>query len=120
MSEIFNINMPYKEKEIKKVYYSIGEVAELFEVAPSLIRYWETEFSILSPRKGKSGNRMFTQKDIDNLGLIYHLVKEKGYTLEGAKKKLKENKEDAINVYEVTQSLKKIKSFLEDVKKGLN
>ena len=81
--------MPYKEKPIEKLYYSIGEVADMFRVNVSLLRFWEKEFDILKPKKNKKGNRMFTTKDLDNLKIIYHLVKERGYTLEGAKKKLK-------------------------------
>ena len=81
--------MAYKEKEIEKLYYSIGEVAEQFNVAPSLIRFWETEFDILQPKKNRKGNRQFTKEDIDQIRVIYHLVKEKGFTLSGAKEMLK-------------------------------
>src|SRR3546814_5876450 len=84
--------MPYKEREINKLYYSIGEVARIFDVNASLIRFWEKEFEILQPRKNKKGNRLFTQEDLENLKIIYHLVKEKGYTLQGAKEHLKSNK----------------------------
>jgi len=84
--------MGYKEVEITKLYYSIGEVAELFNVAPSLIRFWEKEFEALKPKKNKKGNRLFTPEDIVNLKVIYNLVKEQGLTLDGAKKYLKENK----------------------------
>lgn len=73
-----------------KLYYSIGEVAKAFEVNASLIRFWEKEFDLISPKKNKKGNRYFTQQDIKNLKLIYHLVKERGYTLEGAKTALDE------------------------------
>ena len=73
--------MAYKEKEIEKLYYSIGEVAELFNVGPSLIRFWESEFEIIKPKKNRKGNRQFTREDIDNVRTIYHLVKEKGFTL---------------------------------------
>src|SRR3546814_10756813 len=75
--------MPYKEREINKLYYSIGEVARIFDVNASLIRFWEKEFEILQPRKNKKGNRLFTQEDLENMKIIYHLVKEKGYTLQG-------------------------------------
>lgn len=111
--------MPYKEKEIQKRYYSIGEVAKMFDVSTSLIRFWEGQFSILKPKKNRKGNRLFTPKDIDNLHVIYHLVKERGYTLEGAKKKLKENKNDVLKQVEIVRSLKKIKQFLLSVKEGL-
>lgn len=111
--------MPYKEKEITKVYYSIGEVAKMFDVSTSLVRFWESEFTILKPKKNKKGDRFFTLKDIDNLKLIYHLVKERGYTLKGAKKKLQENKEDTVNAFEVTEQLKKIREFLVEIKRNL-
>lgn len=106
--------MPYKEKEIQKMYYSISEVAKLFDVAPSLLRFWETEFDILRPKKTSKGNRLYTQKDIDNLRLIYHLVKEKGFTLDGARKKLKEKNTNDTQVHaEVISRLKNIRSFIE-------
>ncbi len=73
-----------------KLYYSIGEVAKAFNVNASLIRFWESEFDILKPKKNKKGNRLFTPEDIKNLKIIYHLVKERGYTLEGAKIALEE------------------------------
>lgn len=106
--------MPYKEKEIEKLYFSISEVAKQFNVAPSLIRFWESEFSILSPRKTQKGNRLYSKKDIENFRLIYHLVKEKGYTLDGAKKKLKEGTEESVqNHAEIILRLKNIRQFLE-------
>tara|TARA_B100000900_G_scaffold32531_1_gene24605 strand:- start:8341 stop:8676 length:336 start_codon:yes stop_codon:yes gene_type:complete len=111
--------MPYKEKPIEKLYYSIGEVADMFRVNISLLRFWEKEFDILKPKKNKKGNRMFTTKDLDNLKIIYHLVKERGYTLEGAKKKLKENKEDTINNIEIVNRLKDIRQFLAELKEEL-
>ena len=111
--------MPYKEKPIEKLYYSIGEVADMFRVNVSLLRFWEKEFDILKPKKNKKGNRMFTTKDLDNLKIIYHLVKERGYTLEGAKKKLKENKDDTINNIEIVNRLKDIRQFLLELKKEL-
>lgn len=111
--------MPYKDKPIEKLYYSIGEVADIFEVNVSLIRFWEKEFDILKPKKNKKGNRMFKAKDLDNLKIIYHLVKERGYTLEGAKKKLKENKEDTINNIQIVNRLKDIRQFLIELKQEL-
>jgi DNA-binding transcriptional MerR regulator len=102
-----------------KLYYSIGEVSKMFEVNASLIRFWEKEFDIIKPKKNKKGNRMFTQKDVDNFHLIFDLVKERGYTLDGAKKKLKDNKDDVIHQAEMIQSLKKIKRFLVDLKEEL-
>ena len=111
--------MPYKEKPIEKLYYSIGEVAKILNVNVSLVRFWEKEFDILQPKKNKKGNRMFTVTDFENLKLIYHLVKERGFTLEGAKNKLKENKEDTINNFEIVSRLKEIRNFLSDLKEGL-
>ena len=111
--------MPYKEKKVEKLYYSIGEVAEMFGVNTSLIRFWEKEFDIIKPKKNKKGNRFFTKSDIENFNLIFHLVKEKGLTLRGAKIKLKENKEDAVNNYEVIKSLKEIRNLLLDIKESL-
>ncbi len=110
--------MPYKEKKIEKVFYSIGEVAEMFQVKPSLIRFWEKEFDIIKPKKNKKGNRFFTKEDIDNFHLIYHLVKERGLTLKGAQMKLKENKEDVLNNFEVVQSLQEIRKVLLELKEN--
>jgi DNA-binding transcriptional MerR regulator len=104
---------------IEKVYYTMGEVAELFEVNPSLIRFWEKEFDILHPVKNKKGNRLFTHEDIDNLKVIYHLVKEKGYTLQGAREKIRANREDVEKQMEIIGSLEKIKGFLLELKKNL-
>jgi len=106
------------ENKSKKIFYSIGETAKIFNVNVSLIRYWEKEFSILKPKKNKKGNRLFTQKDIDNLHLIYNLVKERGYTLEGAQKQLKSNKVLNSEI-EIINRLKKIRSFLVDLKNEL-
>ena len=108
-----------KNTKIEKLYYSIGEVAELFEVNTSLIRFWEKEFDVLKPMKNKKGNRLFTQGDLDNLRLIYHLVKERGFTLQGAKDKLKENKEDIVNNVAAIDSLNKIKGFLLGIKEQM-
>ena len=107
------------DRKIEKVYYTIGEVAEFFEVNTSLIRFWEKEFDILKPQKNKKGDRFFTKKDMDNLRIIYHLVKERGFTLQGAKDKLKENKEDVVRNVEIIDSLNRVKSFLLDLKKDL-
>lgn len=102
-----------------KIYYSIGEVSKMFDVNTSLIRFWEKEFDIIKPKKNKKGNRLFTKKDVANFHVIFHLVKEKGYTLDGAKKKLKDNKDETINNAEVVKSLQNIKSFLLELKEGL-
>ncbi len=111
--------MPYKEKRVEKLYYSIGEVAEMFNVNPSLIRYWEKEFDIIKPKKNKKGNRFFTIDDIEHFHIIYYLVKELGLTLKGAQKKLKENKEGAMNNFEVVKSLKEIKSLLLEIREDI-
>ncbi|MFW5758937.1 MAG: MerR family transcriptional regulator [Bacteroidota bacterium] len=105
--------------QITKLYYSICEVASMFKVNTSLIRFWEKEFDIIKPKKNKKGNRMFTQKDVDNFHLIYNLVKERGYTLKGAKEKLKKNPQDSLKEYEILKSLQNIESFLLDIKKHL-
>jgi len=108
-----------KDRKIEKLYYTIGEVSELFEVNASLIRFWEKEFDILKPKKNKKGNRLFTPQDIDHLRIIYHLVKERGYTLQGAREKLKNNKEEVINKVAVVGSLNRIKEFLLDLKEQM-
>lgn len=102
-----------------KLYYSIGEVAEMFNVNASLIRFWEKEFDIIKPKKNKKGNRLFTPDDIKHFRLIHHLVKEKGYTLKGAKDSLKSNPEAIDNKAEVIASLNKIKKELLAMKEGL-
>ena len=111
--------MPYKEKELQKLYYTIGEVAQIFNVNTSLVRFWEKEFDILKPKKNKKGNRLFTAKDLENLKLIYHLVKERGFTLQGAKNKIKGNSQDTLDKIKIVESLKKIKNFLEEIKAEL-
>lgn len=111
--------MPYKEKETVKLYYSIGEVSKMFDVNASLIRFWEKEFDIIHPKKNKKGDRMFTQEDVENFRIIYHLVKERGYTLQGAKEKLKNNKQDTFDSVEMIQSLEKVKGFLLELKAQL-
>jgi DNA-binding transcriptional MerR regulator len=111
--------MPYKEKKVEKLYYSIGEVAEMLEVPVSTVRFWENEFEILKPMKNKKGNRLFTPLDIKNLRIIHHLVKEEGMTLTGAKKKLSEKWDETDHTFEVTESLLKIKSMLLDIKDSM-
>ena len=107
------------EQKNTKLYYAIGEVAKMFDVNTSLIRYWEKEFSIIKPKKNRKGNRLFTQKDIENFHLIFHLVKERGMTLQGAKKKLKDNKDDIDNNFEVVKRLSSIKKMLTEIKEEL-
>lgn len=111
--------MPKLKTDIDKLFYSIGEVAKKYKVNVSLIRFWEKEFDILKPKKNKKGNRMFTKKDMENLDIIFHLVKERGFTLEGAKKKLKENKKDTIDSLTIVNKLKEIRGFLIDLREEL-
>jgi len=107
------------ELKPEKLYYSIGEVSEMFDVNASLIRFWEKEFEIIKPKKNAKGNRLFTVKDIQNFKLIYHLVKEQKLTLDGARKKLKENKESINHDMNVIDRLKSIKQQLLDIKEAL-
>lgn len=103
----------------EKRYYGIGEVAKAFGVNTSLIRFWEKEFDVLQPKKNAKGNRKFTPQDIKNLQLIYHLVKERGFTLEGAKTHLKEEKQKVLSNFEVIQKLQKVKAELLKIKEQL-
>ncbi|HKC68797.1 MAG TPA: MerR family transcriptional regulator [Bacteroidia bacterium] len=108
------------EETPEKLFYSITEVATLFNVNASLIRFWEKEFDFLKPRKTAKGNRTYTKKDIENIRLVYHLVKEKGFTLQGAKEKLKQKPAQEINKnLEAIESLNKLKSFLVELKNQL-
>jgi len=111
--------MPKMKKEIERLFYPIGDVAEKYGVNVSLIRFWEKEFDILKPKKNKKGNRMFTKKDMENIDIIFHLVKERGFTLGGAKKKLKENKEDTIDNLSIIKKLKEIRHFLVEMREEL-
>lgn len=105
--------MPYKEKETVKLFYSIGEVAEMFSVNASLLRFWEKEFStILDLSKDSRGNRQYTPQDISKIRVLYNLIKEQGYTLEGAKKYLKEHRKEALDRDAVYTSLLKIREQL--------
>ncbi len=110
--------MPVPE-QLTKLYYTIGEVAAMFDVNTSLIRFWEKEFNIIQPKKNRKGNRMFTPKDINNLQVIYHLLKERGYTIEGAKKKLKDNKEETLKESELVRKLQYVRAELEKIKTQL-
>lgn len=103
----------------EKRYYKIGEVAKAFNVNTSLIRFWEKEFDVIKPKKNAKGNRMFTPDDITNFKLIYNLVKERGFTLDGAKQKLKENPEDVTNKQEIIDRLETIKAELLKIKNSL-
>lgn len=111
--------MPYKEKEIVKKYYSIGEVAVQLNVSTSLIRFWESEFDIIKPKKNRKGNRQFTVDDIENIKLIYHLVREKGYTLQGAKELIRKNPADIKNKVQMADTLNELKAFLIEIRNHL-
>jgi len=113
------VNVPDDEILFRKQYYSIGEVAEMFKVNTSLLRYWETEFDILKPRKNRKGDRFFRPEDVKNLQLIYHLLRQRKYTIEGAKDYLKYNKARSQQQFELFQRLQKIKTFLLELKASL-
>ncbi len=102
-----------------KRYYGIGEVARAFDVNASLIRFWEKEFDVLKPKKNAKGNRKFTPEDIKNLQIIYHLVKERGFTLEGAKIHLKEDKQKTLSNFDIIQKLERVKAELIKIKDQL-
>ncbi len=108
-----HLNLPEKR------YYSIGELAKAFDVNASLIRFWDKEFDILKPKKNAKGNRMFTPEDVKNLQLIFHLVKERGFTLDGAKIHLKEGQKKSLNKFEIINKLEGIKAQLQQIKEGL-
>ncbi|WP_428331120.1 MerR family transcriptional regulator [Mucilaginibacter sp.] len=111
--------MPYKEREISKMYYTMGEVAILFDVNQSMIRFYEKEFDVLQPKKNKKGNRYFTPEDIENLKIIFHLIRDKGYTLNGAKEYLKNNMADSKDSHSVISALENLKKFLLEVRDQL-
>ncbi len=102
-----------------KLYFSIGEIAEAFNVNASLIRFWDKEFDILKPKKNAKGNRMFTQEDVKNLQLIFHLVKERGFTLDGAKTHLKEGQKKTLDKFEIISKLESIKAQLLSIKNSI-
>lgn len=102
-----------------KRYYSIGELAKAFDVNASLIRFWDKEFDILKPKKNAKGNRMFTPEDVKNLQLIYHLVKERGFTLDGAKTHLKEGQKKTLDKFDIISKLESIKMQLTNIKNEL-
>ena len=111
--------MALNNKPTEKLFYKISEVAEMFKVNISAVRFWEKEFDILKPKKNKKGNRMFTPKDIKNIRIIYHLLRERGFTVDGAKKKLKENKTDTVNNIEIVNHLRDIRGFLVTLREEL-
>ncbi len=103
----------------EKRYYKIGEVAKAFNVNASLVRFWEKEFDVIKPKKNAKGNRLFTPDDITNFKLIYNLVKERGFTLDGAKQKLKKNPEGTKNNLEIISRLEAVKAELNKIKNQL-
>lgn len=111
--------MPYKERDINKMYYTMGEVAAMFDVNQSLLRYYEKEFEVLQPKKNKKGNRYFTPEDIENLKVIFHLIRDKGYTLQGAKDHLKSSFSTVKDQQNVINALENLRSFLIEVRDQL-
>ena len=113
--------MAYNANKDLKLYYSISEVARMFDVHESLLRYWEKEFpTIISPKKAGGNIRQYRKEDIENIRLVYHLVKEKGMTLQGAKQRLKVNKEKTVQTAEVVSRLKEIREELVKLRKSLD
>ena len=113
------LQLPNDETLKKKLYYPIREVAAFFNVNTSLIRVWETEFDIIKPRKNRKGDRLFRFEDIKHLEIIYYLLRKKKFSLEGAKKYLKENKGNLDTNQQLIQTLKKLKLFLTEIKSSL-
>lgn len=111
--------MPYKEKKVEKLYYSIGEAAEMLDVPVSTVRFWDNEFEILKPVKNKKGNRLFTPADIRNLRIIHHLLKEEGMTMQGVRKKMSTKWSDEDYKVEINESLQKIRSLIIEIKDTL-
>ncbi len=107
-------------KNNEKLYYSIGEVSRLLSISTSKIRFWEKEFETINPKKNKKGNRIFTKKDLEKLKLIQHLLKEKKYTIDGAKKKIRRNPTKTETHQKVIESLQKIKADLIEIRNNLN
>ncbi|WP_339846911.1 MerR family transcriptional regulator [uncultured Dokdonia sp.] len=103
----------------EKLYYTIGEVSKAFDVNASLIRFWEKEFDVIAPKKNAKGTRRFTPEDIRNLELIYHLVKERGFKLEGAKTHLKEGKKEILSNFDIIRKLEAVKAQLLEIKSNL-
>lgn len=111
--------MGFKTPKSEKLYYSISEVAERFNLAPSALRFWEKEFDTIKPFKNKKGNRYYTMEDIEHIALINHLVKERGLTLKGAKAKIKENKDEVEHNYEIVLKLQEIREYLLEIRENL-
>lgn len=108
--------MAIRNNENTKRYYTIGEVAEMFDVSKSLIRFWEAEFDFLKPHKNSKGDRRFTKQNIEQIQIIYHLVKERGFTLKGAKQELSKSKRRLQEKQKTIENLQELKSFLSDLK----
>jgi DNA-binding transcriptional MerR regulator len=111
--------VPYKKPKIEKVIFTIGEVADMIGEPASMIRYWENQFDALKPQKNKKGNRLFTKDDIEMVQLIFHLLKERGLTIKGAKQKLKENRDETVHNYEIVKRLQLIKEELVGIRDGM-
>lgn len=107
-------------EELSKLYYTIGEVADMLNISTSLIRFWESEFTYLKPHKNSKGDRRFTKQNIEQLQLIHHLVKDKGFTLDGAKKEIKDNKARVQAKNKALHTLQHLKSKLLELKSTLN
>lgn len=111
--------MPYREKKIEKLYYTIGEVSEILNVPVSTVRFWENEFDILKPRKNKKGNRLFMPEDLRNLKIIHHLLKEKGMTIAGARKQVSEKWQVTDYKFGIKESLLDIKELLSEIRDSI-
>lgn len=112
--------MALKKEKNQKLYYSISEVAQMFEVNESTLRFWEKEFDVIRPRKTAKGTRFYKQEDIDSIRLIYHLVKERKMTLAGARQKLKDNKGTTVRQEDIVNRLKQIKEELLSMKEAFD
>jgi len=110
---------PYREKEIKKLFYTIGEVSKILNVNVSLIRFWDNEFDIIKPKKNKKGNRLFSENDLKNLKIIHHLLKNNGFTIKGAKRALKSKKNDFQKNIFLKERLLEFKKFLVSLRDSL-
>ena len=107
-------------QNLDKLYYTIGEVADMFEVSRSLLRYWENEFSFLTPRKNRKGDRLFTKENITQIQIIYNLVKVRGFTLEGAKQELRKEKSNLSEHFNLVDRMKSIYGKLKDIDEKLS
>jgi DNA-binding transcriptional MerR regulator len=109
----------FREPKAEKHYYTIGEVSTKFGLAPSTLRFWEKEFDTIKPFKNKKGDRFYTLEDIDHLSLINHLVKERGMTLKGAKTKIRDNKTETENTFQIVRKLQQIRTYLIEIREAL-